>query len=249
MGGKVLTTPGQPDKAVEAGVRDLLDAAGVSPRDVSHVVDGTTLLINALIERKGARTVLVTTKGYRDAIEIGREHRYDMYDLFMERPAPLAPRELRFELDERILADGSIHRLLKREEVTRLIETLRADGIEALAVCLLHKSASSESSPASTPRRWPVRCPCEVVPEIRECDRASTTLVNVYIQRIAKRYLASLEARLQAIGVERALFIMQSNGGVCDVETARRFHVRLAESGPAAGALAAAHYLGSELLC
>ncbi len=173
-----------------------------------------------------------------------------MYDLFMERPAPLAPRELRFELDERILADGSIHRLLEREEVTRLIETLRADGIEALAVCLLHsyRNPSQERLVGELAREHApeMACSlsCEVVPEIRECDRASTTLVNVYIQRIAERYLASLEARLQAIGVEGALFIMQSNGGVCDVETARRFPVRLAESGPAAGALAAAHYLG-----
>jgi N-methylhydantoinase A len=245
---KVLTTPEHPDEAVEQGIRDVLREAETPAQAVAHVVHGTTLFTNALIERKGARTALITTRGFRDAIEIGREHRYDMYDLFMERPAPLAPRHLRFELNERILSDGSVLTSLEPDEALRLIETLRAERIEAVAVCLLHsyrnpahEQAVGELLRAHAPE---ISCSlsCEVVAEIREYDRTSTTLTNVYVQRLAGRYLKRLEERLRAIGIEGSLFVMQSNGGVCDVETACRFPVRLIESGPAAGALAAAHY-------
>jgi N-methylhydantoinase A len=245
---KVLTTPAQPDEAVEQGVRAVLREADVLPSAVVHVVHGTTLFTNALIERKGARTALITTRGFRDAIEIGREHRYDMYDLFMERPVPLAPRHLRFELSERVLADGSVLTPLDPEEALRLIETLRAQRVEAVAVCLLHsyrnpahEQAVGEVLRAHAPE---ISCSlsCEVVAEIREYDRASTTLTNVYVRRLAGRYLQGLEERLRALGVAGDLFVMQSNGGVCDVATACRFPVRLIESGPAAGALAAAHY-------
>ena len=245
---KVLTTPEHPDAAVEDGVAQVLSQADVPASAIAHVVHGTTLFTNALIERKGARTALITTRGFRDAIEIGREHRYDMYDLFMERPTPLAPRHLRFELDERVLADGSVLTPLDPEEVLRLIAVLRAEGIEAVAVCLLHsygnpahEQAVGELLRAHAPE---IGCAlsCAVVAEIREYDRTSTTLTNVYVQGLAGRYLKRLEERLGAIGIEGSLFVMQSNGGVCDVEAACRFPVRLIESGPAAGALAAAHY-------
>jgi N-methylhydantoinase A len=245
---KVLTTPEHPDEAVEQGIRGVLEQAEVPASGVAHVVHGTTLFTNALIERKGARTALITTRGFRDAIEIGREHRYDMYDLFMERPIPLAPRHLRFELNERVLSDGRVLEPLDSDEVLRLIETLRAQRIEAVAVCLLHsyrnpahEQAVGELLRAHAPE---ISCAlsCEVVAEIREYDRTSTTLTNVYVQGLAGRYLSRLEDRLATVGVDGALFVMQSNGGVCDVATARRFPVRLIESGPAAGALAAAHY-------
>jgi N-methylhydantoinase A len=245
---KVLTTPEQPDEAVEQGIREVLRQSGVPAAAVAHVVHGTTLFTNALIERKGARTALITTRGFRDAIEIGREHRYDMYDLFMERPTALAPRHLRFELDERVLSDGSVLTPLDRDEVLRLIETLRAQRIEAVAVCLLHsyrnpahERAVGELLRSHAPE---ISCAlsCDVVAEIREYDRTSTTLTNVYVQGLAGRYLGRLEQRLRALGIAGDLFVMQSNGGVCDIETACRFPVRLIESGPAAGALAAAHY-------
>jgi N-methylhydantoinase A len=245
---KVLTTPERPDQAVEEGIEDVLRQAGVPASEVAHVVHGTTLFTNALIERKGARTALITTRGFRDAVEIGREHRYDMYDLFMERPAPLAPRRLRFELSERVLADGSVQEPLDPDEVLRLIATLRAEKVEAVAVCLLHsyrnpahEQAVGELLRAEAPE---ISCAlsCEVVAEIREYDRTSTTLTNVYVQGLAGRYLKRLEQRLRAVGIAGDLFVMQSNGGVCDVATACRFPVRLIESGPAAGALAAAHY-------
>jgi N-methylhydantoinase A len=246
--GKVLTTADSPDRAVETGVRELLDRTGVPAHAVSHVIHGTTLFTNALIERTGARTALVTTSGFRDAIEIGREHRYDMYDLFMARPAPLAPRALRFELDERVLADGTVARRLDRAGVLRLVGRLRADGVEAVAVCLLHsyRNPAHELAVGELLRTHApeLACSlsCEVVPEIREYERASTTLANVYVQRLAERYLSGLAGRLRALGVEGELLVMQSNGGVCAVDTAARFPVRLIESGPAAGALAAAHY-------
>jgi N-methylhydantoinase A len=245
---KVLTTPEQPDAAVEQGIGEVLRQSGVSAAAVAHVVHGTTLFTNALIERKGARTALITTQGFRDAIEIGREHRYDMYDLFMERPTPLAPRHLRFELSERMLSDGSVLTALDKGEVLRLIETLQAQRIEAVAVCLLHsyRNPAHEQAVGELLRsRAPeISCAlsCEVVAEIREYDRTSTTLTNVYVQGLAARYLRRLGERLRALGIAGDLFVMQSNGGVCDVETACRFPVRLIESGPAAGALAAAHY-------
>ena len=162
---------------------------------VAHVVHGTTLVTNALIERKGARTALITTRGFRDAVEIGREHRYDMYDLFLELPTPLVPRHLRFEVDERMLADGSVLDAARPRRGARLIAALRAERIQAVAVCLLHsyrnpahERAVGELLRAHAPE---IGCAlsCEVVPEIREYERTSTTLANVYVQGLAGRYL------------------------------------------------------------
>jgi len=246
--GKVLTTPADPARAVEQGVKDLLAAAGAPAARVSHVVHGTTLFTNALIERKGARTALITTAGFRDALEIAREHRYDMYDLFMERPAPLVPRHRRHEVCERVLEDGTVVRPLDAGETGRVIDALRAEGVEAVAVCLLHsyrnpahERAVGELVRARAPE-MACSLSCQVVPEIREYERASTTVANVYVQGLAGRYLTRLRERLEDLGIAGRLFVMQSNGGVCAVETACRFPIRLVESGPAAGALAAAHY-------
>jgi N-methylhydantoinase A len=236
--GKVLTTPEDPASAVERGVRDLLEAAGASASAVQQVVHGTTLLTNALIERKGAVT----------ALEIGREHRYDMYDLFIERPAPLVPRYRRYELEERVLEDGTVVQPLDPLEAERLIGTLLREGVEAVAVCFLHsyRAPAHERALGDLLRSRAPHVACalshEVVSEIREYERTSTTVANVYIQGLAARYLARLEERLQTLGIEGALFVMQSTGGICSVETAARFPIRVVESGPAAGTLAAAHY-------
>jgi N-methylhydantoinase A len=246
--GKALTTPDRPDDAVIAGIEAVLGAAHVPAGEVTHVLHGTTLFTNALIERKGARTALVTTKGFRDAVEIAREHRYDMYDLYMQRPRPIAPRHLRFEIEERILADGTVRYSIDPDEVRRLADRLRAERIEAVGVCLLHAYANPahervvgrilrEDLPEVA-----VTLSSELVPEIREYERTSTTLANVYVQRLAQRYLGRLGDRLRGIGVGGGLFIMQSNGGLCEAETGGRYPVRLIESGPAAGALAAAHH-------
>jgi N-methylhydantoinase A len=246
--GKVLTTPDRPDDAVITGIEAVLGAARVPRAAVSHVLHGTTLFTNALIERKGARTALVTTKGFRDAIEIAREHRYDMYDLYMQRPRPIAPRSLRFEVDERVLVDGTVRRAVDPAEVRRLAGHLRDTRIEAVAVCLLHAYANPVHERlvgAILREELPdvaVTLSSELVPEIREYERTSTTLANVYVQRLAQRYLERLRDRLRGAGIAGGLFIMQSNGGLCEAETGGRYPVRLIESGPAAGALAAAHY-------
>ncbi len=245
---KVLTTPEQPDDGVIAGVQQVLAAANTTASSISHVIHGTTLFTNALIERKGARTALVTTTGFRDAIEIAREHRYDMYDLRMRKPTPIAPRDLRFEVRERILADGSVRTPLDVDDAEQVADRLSDLGITAIAVCLIHSYANPEHERRLGDilrRRLPaasITLSSEVVPEIREYDRTSTTLANVYVQQLAESYLTRLRVRLESKGITGKLFIMQSNGGVCEVETGVRFPVRLVESGPAGGALAAAHY-------
>src|SRR5213594_3829761 len=244
--GKVLTTPKDPAHGVEEGIRALLDDAGVRPDEVRAVVHGTTLATNALIEKKGARTALLTTEGFRDALEIGREGRYDMYDLFIDPPPPLVPRHLRREVPERLLADGSIARALDEVAARRALAELAKDGVEALAICLLHAyvNPAHESRLAALAREAIpevfVACSSEVVPEIREYDRTSTTCANAYVAPLMARYLEDLERRLAGLGVPGQLYIMQSSGGIALPPLARRLPIRLVESGPAAGALAAA---------
>src|SRR5213594_712535 len=244
--GKVLTTPEDPAHGVEEGIRALLDDAGVRPDEVRAVVHGTTLATNALIEKKGARTALLTTEGFRDALEIGREGRYDMYDLFIDPPPPLVPRHLRREVPERLLADGSIARALDEVAARRVLAELAQDGVEALAICLLHayvNPAHEARLVALAHEAMPgvfVSRSSEVVPEIREYERASTTCANVYVAPLMARYLEDLERRLAGLGVPGQLYIMQSSGGIALPPLARRLPIRLVESGPAAGALAAA---------
>ncbi|MEM6942281.1 MAG: hydantoinase/oxoprolinase family protein, partial [Pseudomonadota bacterium] len=224
---------------------------GIAPGEVAHVVHGTTLFTNAIIERKGAVTALITTEGFRDAVEIGREHRYDMYDLAMERPAPIAPRRRRYEVPERVMADGSVRTPLDEDAARAVARRLGADGAEAVAVSFLHSYVNpahearmgailAEEAPGLA-----VSLSHEVAPEIREFDRTSTVLANVYVRGIAERYLGRLEARLSdELGLPGPLYVMQSNGGLVDAGLAARLPVRLVESGPAAGALAAAHFAG-----
>src|SRR3989441_1198014 len=248
--GKVLTTPKDPAHGVEEGIRALLDDAGVRPDEVRAVVHGTTLATNALIEKKGAKTALLTTEGFRDALEIGREGRYDMYDLFIDPPPPLVPRHLRREVPERLLADGSIARAIDEVAARRVLAELAQDGVEALAICLLHayvNPAHEARLVALAHQAIPgvfVSCSSEVVPEIREYERASTTCANVYVAPLMARYLEDLERRLAGLGIPGQLYIMQSSGGIAVPPLARRLPVRLIESGPAAGALAAAQAAG-----
>ncbi len=243
--GKILTTPKDPAHAVEQGIRQLLQEARLDAGAVRAVVHGTTLATNALIERKGARTALLTTAGFRDALEIGREGRYDMYDLFIDPPPPLIPRHLRREVPERLLADGSIQRTLDEAVARRVIGELLAEGVEAVAICLLHAYVNpaherrlaalvTELAPA-----LPVSCSSEVVPEIREYERTSTTAANVYVAPVMNRYLEDLERRLTERGIPGQLYVMQSSGGIALPAEAKRRPIRLVESGPAAGALAA----------
>lgn len=246
--GKTLTTPAEPAAAVRSGLSQLVNAADRELRSVHQIVHGTTLVTNALIERKGAKTALLTTAGFRDAVEIGREHRYDLYDLFLENPPPLAPRYLRFEIDERIYSDGSIHRAIDPQEIDALLPRLRAEGIQAVAIAFLHSYQNPAHERQAAERLGDIATDLvisvssDVVPEIREYERTSTTLANVYVRPLVERYLSDLVASLQKLEVDGSLFIMLSSGGVCTVDTASRYPIRLVESGPAAGALAAAHY-------
>ncbi|MER6799911.1 hydantoinase/oxoprolinase family protein, partial [Amycolatopsis mediterranei] len=238
--GKVLTTHDEPARAVEEGLAALLPDLGA----VEQVVHGTTLVTNALIERTGSRTALLATAGFRDVLEMRREHRYELYDLHLELPAPLVPRHLRFDVPERILADGSVHTGLDERYVGRLGRELADRGIEAVAVCFLHAFTNPAHERrvaeilAEVAPSLRVALSSDVVPEIREFERASTTVANVYVQDLTERYLRDLEQRLRRLGIRRAPHIMLSNGGLATVDTAARHPIRILESGPAGGALA-----------
>jgi N-methylhydantoinase A len=246
--GKVLTTPRDPAVAVVNGLRALLDEQGIAPAAVTHLVHGTTLITNAIIERKGAKTGLITTAGFRDALEIGRERRYDIYDISLENPDPLVPRFLRREVHERLDNTGQVVTPLDPAEALAVIRSLVDDGIEALAVCFLH----SFRNPAHelvikrlVAEHFPhLACSlsCEVMPEIREYERTSTTVANVYVKPLARQYLNKLNADLRTLGLPRDIFIMLSNGGITSCDIASEHPIRLIESGPAAGALAASFY-------
>jgi N-methylhydantoinase A len=246
--GKALTTPDDPSQAVEAVLAETLALAGIAPAELRHLVHGTTLVTNAMIERKGARTALLTTQGFRDSIEIGRENRYDLYDLMLEQPRPLVPRYLRFDVPQRTLADGTALQELDEAHVERLAGELAESGIEAVAIVFLHSFTNpgpEQAARAAVQRAAPglrVSISSDVVPEIREFERASTTIANVYVQGRVERYLRELEARLARLGFQGSFFLMLSSGGIATVDTAVRYPVRLLESGPAAGALAATAY-------
>jgi N-methylhydantoinase A len=244
--GKTLTTPGDPSLAVESALKPVLENGTVRRGQRGTLIHGTTLVTNALIERKGAPTALLTTAGFRDAVEIGREHRYELYDLNLELPKPLVPRHLRFDVPERLAADGGVLQPLDEAFVRRLVVELRDKGIKAIGVCYLnsfrnptHERLTAKIIAELAPEVR-VSLSSEVVAEIREFQRTSTTLVNVYVQERVSDYLAQLQRRLDKLGFTGSFFIMLSSGGIATRETSSRFPVRLLESGPAAGALAAA---------
>jgi N-methylhydantoinase A len=246
--GKTLTTPGDPAEGVETVLVETLEQLGMGFGDFELIVHGTTLVTNAIIERRGSRTALLATAGFRDAIEIGRERRYELYDLLVELPRPLVPRHLRFDVPERTLADGSVATELDEEYVQRLALELKDSGVEAVAVSFLHSFTNPDhelQARAALLRAAPtlrVSLSSEVVPEIREYERSSTTIANVYVQGLVDDYLADLGSRLERLGFGGRFCVMLSSGGIATVETARRFPVRMLESGPAAGALAAAAF-------
>ena len=246
--GKVLTTPSDPSRAVEEVFLETLSAAGLDSGKLQHIIHGTTLVTNAVVERKGAATALLTTRGFRDSIEIGRENRYDLYDLMLENPRPLVPRYLRFDVPQRTLSDGSTALALDEAHVARLAEELSANGLQAVAIVFLHSFTNPAAERAArevigrVAPQLRVSISSEVVPEIREFERASTTIANVYVQELVEKYLHGLEERLSRLGFEGSFFLMLSSGGIATVETAVKYPVRLLESGPAAGALAAATY-------
>ena len=245
---KCLTTPGDPSDAVEQGILELLEREpGFMPK-IDEIIHGTTLVINAIIERKGAKTGLITTKGFRDVLELGREIRYDAYDIFAEYPLPLVPRSLRFEVTERITSDGRVIQDLEEKDVQKVLSELLELGIESLAVCLLnsyenpvHEKKIQDMVKQLAPD-LSLSTSFEVLPQIREYERTCTTATNAYVKPITARYLAKLSSRLETLGFNGKLFIMLSSGGITSVETAQQFPVRIIESGPTAAVIASQHY-------
>jgi N-methylhydantoinase A len=245
--GKLLTTPDDPSAAIINGVARLLREVGLHPADLHSVVHGTTLIANTIIERTGATVGLLTTEGFRDSIEIGRETRYDLYDLFLDPPPTLVPRYRRLEIPERISADGAVLLALDEAAVACAARQLvERDGCEALAIAFMHsyRAPAHEQRAAAIVRGLypdlPLSLSAEVAPEIREFERTSTACANAYVQPLMRRYLDRLETSLAEIGFAGRLYVMLSGGGITTLREAKEFPIRLIESGPAAGAMAAA---------
>ena len=244
---KVLTTPRTPETGVFEALELVLNRSGAAPGDAGVFVHGTTLATNALIERKGARTAFLTTRGFRDILEMGLEKRFEHYDIFMDKPNPLVPRTLRHEVAERVSARGRVLVPVDLGEVRAVAESCRAAGVEAVAVGLLHayahpahEQAVREVLSAELPGAT-VCLSSEVCPEIREFERFSTTCANAYVRPLISGYLHRLREGLVERGMTCPFYLMMSGGGVTTVENAARFPIRLVESGPAGGAILAAH--------
>jgi len=244
---KVLTTQSAPEQGVMAGVRAILAGAGITPADIALIIHGTTLATNSIIERKGARTALITTEGFRDVIAMGNESRFDQYDLNIILPEPLVPRHLRLPVPERLDNTGKVLRVLDEGAVHALIPVLRRENVESIAVGLLHAFVNpvhEQRIRAILEQALPdiaVSLSSDVSPEMREWERFSTTVANAYVQPMMARYLRRLEDDLRALGVGAPLFLMMSGGGLTTIETACRFPIRLVESGPAGGAIFSAY--------
>ena len=243
---KELTTPDAPHRGVVTGIKRLFESEQLACRDVTRVVHATTLFTNALIERKGAVTGLITTEGFRDTLEMRREHKYELYDLFIELPEPLVPRRLRLEVPERIGPDGVVERALDEAVLIERVSELVNNGVRSLAIAFLHAYANplherraGELIRARFPE-LPVSLSSDVSPQIREFERTSTTAVNAYIKPLAESYLDLLASEIAKLGIKAPLFMMLSNGGLTHIAEAKRVPVQLLESGPAAGALAGA---------
>jgi N-methylhydantoinase A len=244
---KVLTTPHAPEEGVMGGIARCLTETALSPADIGIVIHGTTLATNALIERKGATTALITTEGFRDVLALGNESRYDQYDLNIVLPEPLVPRWLRLPVPERLNARGEVLKPLDAEAVRALLPVLDREGVESLAIGFLHAFVNPAHEQrardiiAKARPELPISLSSEVSPEMREWERFSTTVANAYVQPLMARYLRRLEHGLREGGFTCPLFLILSGGGLTSVETACRFPIRLVESGPAGGAIFAAH--------
>ena len=243
---KVPTVPAAPEEGIFRGIQQAMSETGLTAADFSLIVHGTTLATNALIERKGARTAMVVTDGFRDAVEMAYENRFEQYDIFMDKPPPLVPREHRFGIPERVDAKGNVLIPLNESAVTDLVGTLRENKIEAVAIGLMHSYAAPDHERRLAEilaRELPdllISLSSEVSPEIREYERWSTTAANAYVQPLMSRYLGRLSDELKRLGFSCPLRLMTSGGGLASLETARRFPIRLVESGPAGGAILAA---------
>lgn len=247
--GKCLTTPHDPSEGVVERTKLL---QGVIPgflEATESLIHGTTLIINSVIEREGAKTGLITTKGFRDIVEIRDEIRYSLYDLFIPFPKPLVPRYLRREVNERIYPDGQIFKKIDKQEVRKtLTELVNGEKIESVAVCFLHSYANPshekevEKIILSEYPELVVSISSSVLPKIKEYERVSTTIVNAYVKPVMAQYISKLQEKLNSLGFRKKLFIMLSSGGISSAKTATDFPVRAIESGPAGGVLAAQYF-------
>ena len=242
---KVLTTPNAPDEAVLAGVDDVLARAGIDPEAVGLLIHGTTLATNAIIERKGALTALVTTEGFRDVLDIGYESRYDQYDIMIEKPTALVPRERRLVVPERVDVHGRVLKPLDEAAVGTVAGELARLGAESVGIGFLHSYANPaherrarEIIAAALPE-VSITLSSEACPEVREYERFCTTAANAYVQPLMSSYLGRLRTRLAARGLACPVLLMTSGGGLASLDAAIRFPIRLVESGPAGGAILA----------
>jgi N-methylhydantoinase A len=243
---KVLTTAQRPEEGVLEGTRLVLADAGLHFSDIDVFVHGTTLATNAIIERRGARTALIATEGFRDVLDIATESRYDQYDLTIEKPKPLVPRALRFTVPERVDIHGKVRLALDEDAVAQRVTALKHNGIDAVAICFMHSYVNAdheERTAAILKKAMPslsITLSSEVCPEIREYERTSTAVANAYVQPLMDGYLARMDDALRVEQFRGAIYLVTSGGGLTSIDTARRFPVRLVESGPAGGAIFAA---------
>jgi N-methylhydantoinase A/oxoprolinase/acetone carboxylase beta subunit len=262
---KRLTTPHDPSEAALEGISSLLGETGAASSDVQNVTHGTTLVTNALIERKGSKVALLTTKGFRDVLELRNEQRYDIYDFFLELPDPLVPRHRRLGIDERVDRHGRILKGVERDDVAAALDTLRQEeerdergaqngdspiGLGAVAICFLNAYRNNTNEQAAAQlvsELWPeidISVSSVVAPEIREYERTSTVVANAYVRPVTRRYLERLTSALATIGYQGPLYLMLSSGGITALAAATQLPIQLVESGPAGGAIGAA-FLGS----
>ena len=246
--GKTLTTYDNPANGILKGTTELLEKRGITASQVRNIVHGTTLVTNAVIERRGAKTGLITTKGFEDVLEIGRELRYDIYDIFLTVPEPLVPRNLRLGVAERIDFQGNIITPLDLPAVETQVDKLVAEGCQSIAVCFLqsftnptHERAVGDFIKQKYPHMY-VSLSVDVMPEIREYERASATAMNAYVQPITDQYLSNLRDRLHALGFGGTIEIMISSGRLTTLDGARKTPIQLLESGPAGGTMAGVFY-------
>jgi N-methylhydantoinase A len=240
---KVPTTPGDPAVAVLQGLESLFASAKVAPADVTGILHATTVATNAILERKGPKTALITTAGFRDVLIIGRQKRYDTYDMYLAKPVPLVRRRDIYEVNERTLADGRVEVPLDLDNLERVLDRLDQHNYASVAVCLMHAYARGEHEQiigkrlAQRNANRAVSLSSEVSPKFREYERASTVVANAYVKPIVSGYVRRLTAALAQQGIGGDLFIMQSNGGLVPPELASEMPIRIVESGPAAGVL------------
>ena len=244
---KVLTTYSAPENAIIDGMHQVCAKAGVTPAQIDQIIHGTTLATNALIERRGAKTALITTEGFRDVIEMRTESRFEQYDLNLNLPDPLLPRQMRFTVAGRVDANGKILIDMDRAEVEAIVDQIAEGGFESVAVGLIHSYLNPTHEQlvrdvlAEKLPNVAVSISSEVSPQMREYERFNTVVANAYIKPLMASYLGRLGDRLNDEGVSCRIFLMHSGGGVISIQNAADFPVRLVESGPAGGAVFAAH--------